>query len=88
MFHKTFIYSFPFTGLKISDHSVAHLLATNTSNHYIKCIDIYPEQEPDILLAIGQANGKVVLSTFGPTAYDSLGFTGKEFGKSLCYMII
>lgn len=83
-----FICFLSLTGLKISDHTVAHLLATNTSNHYVKCIDIYPEQEPDILLAIGQANGKVVLSTFGPTAYDSLGFTGKEFGESLCYTII
>ncbi|EFN84236.1 GATOR complex protein MIOS [Harpegnathos saltator] len=71
--------SFEQSCLKISDHSVAHLLATNTNNHYVKCIDIYPEQEPDILLAVGQANGKVVLNTFGPTAYDSLGFTGKEF---------
>lgn len=75
---------YPFTGLKVSDHSVAHLRATNTNNHYVKCIDIYPQQEQDILLAIGQANGKVVLSTFGPTVFDSLGLSGKEFGKSLC----
>lgn len=83
-----YIYFVFVIGIKISDHSVAHLLATNTSNHYVKCIDIYPEQEPDILLAVGHANGKVVLSTFGPTAYDSLGLTGREFGKSLCHKII
>ncbi|XP_015608765.1 GATOR complex protein MIOS-B [Cephus cinctus] len=64
--------------IKISDSTIAHLLATNTSHHYVKCIDIYPQPEPDILLAVGQANGKVVLTTFGPTAFDSLGLTGKE----------
>lgn len=68
------------TGVKISDSTTAHLLATNTNHHYVKCIDIYPQQEPDILLAVGQANGKVVLTTFGPTAFDSLGLTGKELG--------
>lgn len=63
---------------KISDYTVAHLLATNTNHHYVKCIDIYPQLEPDILLAVGQANGKVVLTTFGPTIFDSQGLTGKE----------
>ncbi|KAK0099087.1 hypothetical protein PV326_006551 [Microctonus aethiopoides] len=63
---------------RISDNTVAHLLATNSSHHYVKCVDIYPQPEPDILLAVGQANGKVVLTTFGPTAFDSLGLTGKE----------
>jgi hypothetical protein len=57
-------------------------LATNSNHHYVKCVDIYPQPEPDILLAIGQANGKVVLTTFGPTAFDALGLTGKELGNS------
>ncbi|XP_053983472.1 GATOR complex protein MIOS [Hylaeus volcanicus] len=63
---------------KISDSTVAYLLATNTNHHYVKCIDIYPQLEPDILLAVGQANGKVVLTTFGPTVFDSQGLSGKE----------
>ena len=75
-------YSNVYIGIKVSDTTVVHLLATNTSHHYVKCIDIYPLPEPDILLAVGQANGKVVLTTFGPTAFDSLGLTGKELGKS------
>lgn len=66
---------------KISDSTVAHLLATNTNHHYVKCIDIYPQPEPDILLAVGQANGKVVLTTFGPTVFDSQGLSGKELGE-------
>lgn len=76
------------TDVKISDYSVAHLLATNTNNHYVKCIDIYPQPEPDILLAVGQANGKIVLTTFGPTAFDSQGLNGREFGIQLYYFII
>ncbi|PNF34608.1 WD repeat-containing protein mio [Cryptotermes secundus] len=63
---------------KVSDTTAANLLATNSNHHYVKCVDIYPQPEPDILLAIGQANGKVVLTTFGPTAFDALGLTGKE----------
>uniref|UniRef100_A0A1B6CGC5 MIOS-like alpha-solenoid domain-containing protein n=1 Tax=Clastoptera arizonana TaxID=38151 RepID=A0A1B6CGC5_9HEMI len=64
--------------IPISDTSVSHLLATNSNHHYVKCVDIYPRLEPDILLAIGQANGKVVLTTFGPTTFDSIGLAGLE----------
>uniref|UniRef100_A0A8D8RAA1 WD repeat-containing protein mio n=1 Tax=Cacopsylla melanoneura TaxID=428564 RepID=A0A8D8RAA1_9HEMI len=63
----------------ISSSTYAHLLATNSYHHYVKCVDIYPHVEPaDMLLALGQANGKVVLTTFGPSAYDALGLTGLE----------
>ncbi|KAJ8676074.1 hypothetical protein QAD02_011860 [Eretmocerus hayati] len=65
--------------IKVSDTTIVQLLATNSSNYYIKCIDIYPSPEPDVLLAVGQANGKVLLTTFGPSTFDSLGLTGKEF---------
>lgn len=68
------------SGTKISDSTVAHLLATNTSHHYVKCIDICPQPEQDILLAVGLANGKVVLTTFGPTTLDAHNLTGKELG--------
>nr|CAD7607014.1 unnamed protein product [Timema genevievae] len=66
--------------VNLSSATGANLLATNTSHQYVKCVDIYPQPEPDILLAIGQANGKVVLTTFGPTAFDTLGLAGKELG--------
>ncbi|XP_046390377.1 GATOR complex protein MIOS-B [Ischnura elegans] len=65
--------------VRISEHTVAHLLASNTNQHYVKCIDIHPHPETDILLAIGQANGKVVLTSFGSTSFDSRGLIGKEF---------
>ncbi|XP_049939369.1 GATOR complex protein MIOS isoform X2 [Schistocerca serialis cubense] len=66
------------TCIKVSDSTYANLLATNSSHHYIKCIDIFPHPEPDILLAVGQASGKVTLTAFGPTVFDSRGITGKE----------
>jgi hypothetical protein len=72
----------------VSDTTVANLLAINSNHHYVKCVDIYPQPEPDILLAIGQANGKVVLTTFGPTAFDALGLTGKELGNDHKLVII
>ncbi|GLH08738.1 GATOR complex protein MIOS [Gryllus bimaculatus] len=66
------------TSITVSDTTAANLLASNSSHHYVKCVDIYPQAEPDLLLAIGQANGKVVLTTFGPTTFDSRGLPGKE----------
>lgn len=83
-----FLIIFSCSGQKISDSTFAHLLATNSSHHYVKCVHIYPRPEPDILLAVGQANGKVVLTTFGPTAFDSQGLTGKELGKDSIFISI
>ncbi|KAJ8938879.1 hypothetical protein NQ318_016083 [Aromia moschata] len=47
-------------------------------NFYSWSIDIYPKSETDLLLAIGLSNGRVALSTFGPSEYDTRGFPGKE----------
>lgn len=66
--------------IKLSYNTVAQLLATNSSHQYIKCIDIYPKSENDLLLAIGQVSGKVTLSTFGSSHYDAQGLPGKELG--------
>lgn len=67
----------------MSSTTGANLLATNSSHQYVKCVDIYPQPGSDVLLAIGQANGKVVLTTFGPSKFDALGISGKDFGKIL-----
>ncbi|KAL1137877.1 hypothetical protein AAG570_009573 [Ranatra chinensis] len=66
------------SGIELSEMSSAQLLATNSNHHYLKCVDIYPKEEPDVLLAVGQANGKVALSTFGPSAFDASGLAGME----------
>ncbi|KAG5872709.1 hypothetical protein JTB14_008803 [Gonioctena quinquepunctata] len=63
---------------KVSDTHCAQLLATNTNHHYVRSIDIYPKCENDLLLAIGLANGRVALTTFGPSEHDVHGFPGKE----------
>lgn len=68
--------------IDISETSVAHLLATSSNHYYVKCVDIYPRKEPEMLLAIGQANGKVILTTFSAVKLESLsGFNNLEFGK-------
>ena len=67
---------------ELSDTTVAQLLATNSSHHYLKCVDVYPKEEPDVLLAVGQANGKVVLTTFGPSVFDTQGLAGLELGET------
>lgn len=69
-----------FLGITLSEKTGAHLVASNNNYHYIKCIDVCPDSKSEPLLAVGQANGKVVLTTFGPTSFDALGLNGKEFG--------
>lgn len=68
------------TVFSISNTHCAQLLATNTNHRYVRSVDIYPKSETDLLLAIGLTNGRVALSTFGPSEYDSRGFPGKELG--------
>lgn len=65
-----------FSPIKTSESTQAILLATNSTHRYVKCIDIYPQADIDILLAVGQANGKVVLASFGTSTIESV---GREF---------
>ncbi|XP_067210981.1 GATOR2 complex protein MIOS-B isoform X2 [Linepithema humile] len=64
--------------LQISEHSIAELVSSVTINSYAKCVDIYPQPEPDIV-ASGHANGKIVLSTLSPSEFDYQGIVGREF---------
>lgn len=68
----------PPTAFKVSDTHYAQVLTTNTNHHFVRSIDIYPKCETDLLLAIGLANGRVALTTFGPSEHDATGFPGKE----------
>jgi len=66
--------------IKLSDCTYANLLSTNTDNAFIKCLAWYPYAEPDHLLAVGLANGRVMLSSFGKGgSSDPNGLLGKEF---------
>ncbi|XP_063233237.1 GATOR2 complex protein MIOS isoform X2 [Bacillus rossius redtenbacheri] len=66
------------SGERLSQGTGAALLATSSSHQYVKCVDVCPRPEPDVLLGVGQANGKVALTTFGPSAFDALGLPGRE----------
>lgn len=68
-----------YSQIKTSDTTQAILLATNSSHRYVKCVDIYPRADSDILLAVGQANGKVVLTSFGTTTVEAV---GREFAPN------
>ncbi|KAL8558525.1 hypothetical protein ACOMHN_038849 [Nucella lapillus] len=67
----------PESSLKVADQKYAVHCATNSEIHYIKCAAWYPKPEPKNLLAVGQANGRVVLTSFGDPGDDEL--IGKEF---------
>ncbi|XP_034030196.1 GATOR complex protein MIOS [Thalassophryne amazonica] len=66
--------------LPLSEETAATLLAINSDTPYMKCVAWYPKHEPECLLAVGQANGRVVLTSLGQShnsAYKEL--VGKEF---------
>lgn len=67
----------PKGSLQISDDVYAINLATLADIHLMKCVEWYPGPTTDHLVAIGQANGKVILSNFGQKGESDL--IGKEF---------
>jgi len=71
-----------FIGLVLSSDSAANLLATSSNQRrYVKCIDIYPKPESEVMLAIGHANGKVNFCTFGLATMNNT-LAGLELGPS------
>ncbi|KAL4222251.1 hypothetical protein ACF0H5_018288 [Mactra antiquata] len=63
--------------VNISDELFAANLTILSDVHLTQCVEWYPGPTNDHLIAIGQANGKVVLSNFGRNGESDL--TGKEF---------
>ncbi|KAL5006538.1 hypothetical protein ScPMuIL_015344 [Solemya velum] len=63
--------------IKLSDETYAQHLSVNTEIPITKCVAWYPKKEPENLLAVGQANGKVTLTSFGSA--DNHDLIGKEF---------
>ncbi|KAI0220830.1 GATOR complex protein MIOS [Lamellibrachia satsuma] len=65
---------------KVSDETFASVLSVNSDNQYMKCLAWYPKSQPDNLLAVGLANGKVVLTGLGKTGLnDPHSLVGREF---------
>ncbi|CDQ64816.1 unnamed protein product [Oncorhynchus mykiss] len=66
--------------LPLSEETAATLLAINSDTPYMKCVAWYPKHEPECLLAVGQANGRVVLTSLGQSHNSKCKeLMGKEF---------
>lgn len=66
--------------LPLSEETAATLLAINSDTPYMKCVAWYPKHEPECLLAVGQANGRVVLTSLGQSHNSTCKeLVGKEF---------
>lgn len=66
--------------LPLSEETAATLLAINSDTPYMKCVAWYPKHEPECLLAVGQANGRVVLTSLGQSHNSTCkDLMGKEF---------
>ncbi|XP_037785674.1 GATOR complex protein MIOS-like [Penaeus monodon] len=67
--------------LRLGPKTAASLLSTNNDLQYIKCVAWCPGLETDQsnqLIAVGQANGKVALTSFSKVP-DPRGIKGREF---------
>ncbi|XP_041104867.1 GATOR complex protein MIOS-like [Polyodon spathula] len=66
--------------LRLSEETTATLLAINSDTPYMKCVAWYPKPEPECLLAVGQANGRIVLTSLGQSHNSKCkDLMGKEF---------
>lgn len=51
--------------IQLSDDTYASLLSVMADIQYLKCVAWYPKSEPENLLAVGQANGRVLVTCIG-----------------------
>lgn len=51
--------------IQLSDETSASLVSILTEIQFLKCVAWYPGPEPENLLAVGQANGRVLLTCIG-----------------------
>ncbi|XP_013399099.1 GATOR complex protein MIOS-like isoform X2 [Lingula anatina] len=66
---------------RISDSTLAIPLSVNSEIQYVKCVAWYPGHDPHQLIAVGQANGRIILVSFGQGGNkDPNDLVGKEFG--------
>ncbi|KAM5255185.1 GATOR2 complex protein MIOS isoform 2-T2 [Ctenodactylus gundi] len=66
--------------LRLSEDSAATLLSINSDTPYMKCVAWYLSYDPECLLAVGQANGRVVLTSLGQDHNSKFkDLIGKEF---------
>ncbi|GFS35706.1 GATOR complex protein MIOS [Trichonephila inaurata madagascariensis] len=66
-------------GFSISEYSSANLVATSSDHQYLKCFSWYPKQDHPLLLALGMANGRVILESLDPNSSRDAEIVGREF---------
>uniref|UniRef100_T1JHX6 Uncharacterized protein n=1 Tax=Strigamia maritima TaxID=126957 RepID=T1JHX6_STRMM len=64
--------------VKLSDTHCAQIMFTNAVPQYLKCVAWYPTPEYEYLLALGLANGKIVLTNLRNSQEPS-NLVGREF---------
>ncbi|KAK2561322.1 GATOR complex protein MIOS [Acropora cervicornis] len=64
--------------IELSDETCASLVSVLTEIQYLKCVAWYPGPFPENLLAVGQANGKVLLTCIGEDNSPNFG-AAREF---------
>ncbi|XP_067022252.1 GATOR2 complex protein MIOS-A-like [Acropora muricata] len=64
--------------IELSDETSASLVSVLTEIQYLKCVAWYPRPFPENLLAVGQANGKVLLTCIGEDNSPNFG-AAREF---------
>ncbi|GIY10130.1 GATOR complex protein MIOS [Caerostris darwini] len=67
------------SAIVISDSSCANLIASSSDHQYLKCFSWYPKLDHPLLLAVGMANGRVVLESLDPNSSRDAEIVGREF---------
>ncbi|KXJ29822.1 WD repeat-containing protein mio [Exaiptasia diaphana] len=66
-------------GIALSEDCIAYLSSVINEVQLLKCVAWYPQSEPDDLLAIGQSNGKVIVTSFASEKIQSNYGLRREF---------
>lgn len=65
--------------IQLSDDTYASLVSVLTDIQYLKCVAWYPSSEPENLIAVGQANGRVLVTCIGSENNTSNFGISREF---------
>ncbi|KAG8195761.1 hypothetical protein JTE90_010637 [Oedothorax gibbosus] len=66
-------------GISISENTFANVISTSSEHQYLKCYSWYPKFDHPFLLALGLANGRVVLESLDPMGSRDADLAGREF---------
>ncbi|KFM80863.1 WD repeat-containing protein mio, partial [Stegodyphus mimosarum] len=66
------------SGICISEYSTANNIATSSDHQYLKCFSWYPKPDHPLLLAVGMANGRVILESLDSVSSRDAEIAGRE----------